>query len=261
MHQNGQNGCFTPVSNIRLESQDFTLCGTIPAMIKALIIDVDGTLFKLNHPIFKARRMAQKRWLCARLKLSLPDLDAAIEKEKAKQEEYAEGRRVGFSEIVYGLDPSIECTDWQKVLTQSVPTDNFNCRLAKDPDLEAAITDLTADRARGVRIIFATNASAGTAEIILKMVFGARQFNHGMFGIVGHSQKISKPDPAFFRDIVGPALLSKGVPLRQAVSIGDRLGDDGIAAVQAGVAAAIIVNGPRELTRVLRGLHQLRNRA
>jgi FMN phosphatase YigB (HAD superfamily) len=82
-----------------------------------------------------------------------------------------------------------------------------------------------------------------------------------MFAVVGHNQKISKPNPAFFSELVAASLRAKGVHLREAISLGDRLGDDGIAALNAGVGAAIIVEGPKDLATVLRGVHQLRNRA
>lgn len=236
------------------------VCGKIPDLIKALIIDVDGTLFRRDDPFFRARRTAQYRWLCQRLDLPLPALKKAIVEEELRLSASANGNRVSFSQIVYGLDPTIECAEWQKVMTMSVPTNDYSARLRPNSDLEEAISDLTADRLEGVKIVFATNASAGTAEHVLKMLFGARLFNHGMFGVVGHDKKISKPDPAFFSELVGPALLQKGIRLAHAVSIGDRLGDDGYAAVKAGVSGAIIVDGPKELAGVLRAVHKLRKK-
>ena len=248
-----------PLTKAEFISGDFLVCGKIPEKIKALIIDVDGTLFELDAPFFKARRIAQLRWLGQRLDLSLPDLERAVAKKRSSMS--VKGKRVGFSEIVYSLDPTIQCAEWQKVMTQSASTHDFSCRLRQNPDLEDAISDLTADRIKGTKIIFATNASAGTAELVLKMLFGARLFNHGMFGVVGHDKKISKPDPAFFTELVAPCLRAKGVALKHAVSIGDRLGDDCFAAVSGGVGAAINVSGPKELAAVLRAVRELRNGA
>jgi FMN phosphatase YigB (HAD superfamily) len=236
------------------------LCGKMPEKIKALIVDVDGTLFPMNDPFFKARRKVQNRWLGQRLGLSETDLQKRIA-EQREALKTPEGKRVGFSEIVYGLDSSITCAEWQEAMNESIPRENFSCRLKQNPDLEEAISDVTADHVSGVRMVFATNATAETAQVVLKMLFGARIFNHGMFAVVGHDKKISKPDPAFFSELVAPQLRMKNVSLRQTVSIGDRLGDDGVAAIEAGVAAAVIVNGPGELAQVLRGLHELRNRA
>lgn len=247
-----------PLSEAKFMQKNLLVCGKMPDLIKALIVDVDGTLFPLDHPFFKARRLAQYRWLCQRLGLSMSDLVKRVACEKQKLSAGGNGKRVCFSRIVYSLDPTIKCAEWQEAMTKSVSVHDFNSRLRQNDELEEAISCLTADRCEGVKIIFATNASAGTANIALKMLFGARQFNHGMFGVVGHDQMISKPDPAFFTQLVGPALRQKGVPLKHAISIGDRLGDDGYAAVKAGVPAAVIVDGPNDLVAVLREIHRLR---
>ena len=162
-----------------------------------------------------------------------------------------------MSQIVYRLDDSITGEEWTKAMVRSM-SNSFNCRLAKNPTLEEAINDLTGCRSNGVRIIFETNAPVQVAATVLKMIFGSRIFNHGAFGIVGHGKKLSKPDPAFFTDLVLPELLSKGVSLAHTISIGDRVDDDGIAAIEAGMPGAIIVDGPDGLLQALQEIKKLK---
>lgn len=236
---------------------ELRVLGNIPKIIRGLVIDVDGTVYPADAHFFKKRQEAQEKWLCNRLGVPPKELHKKIEQTKQVLT-LGNRKRVSLSQAVYALDPSITCEEWKQAMIKAADPANLNGRIRPNPDLEEVITNLTADRIEGLRIIFGTNAPAEVAGIILKMVFGARIFSRGMFGIVGHDRKISKPDPRFFRELVLPQMGSKGVRFDQVISIGDRLHDDGIAAIEAGMAAAIIVDGPNGLICALKHIGELK---
>ncbi len=249
--------------HIKLGNVDFRegggglLLGKMPKKIRGLVIDVEGTLCGLESPLMRAKLNSQNRWLMERFGVSEEELNRRIRRTERKLKKESK-RRIPFSQVVYTMDPNITGEEWNKARALAVPRHDFSCRLDRNPELEEVITDLTADRSRGVRIVFQTNGAIEAAETILKMLFGARILNHGMFATVGHRDKLSKPDPAFFTRLVVPELGRRGVALKNTVSIGDRTEDDGIAAIEAGIPAAIIVKDPSELLEALKHIRALK---
>jgi FMN phosphatase YigB (HAD superfamily) len=96
-----------------------------------------------------------------------------------------------------------------------------------------ALRTLQWARAAGHRIGISGNTSAHTEEFARSL---------GLADVVGSSQRwgAAKPDPAFFRRLIAEA----GCPPDQIVYIGDRVDNDVLPALAAGLQAIHIARGP-----------------
>lgn len=202
---------------------------TKPVSVSGLVFDIDKTLY--YHPEYHAAGTRGEISEIARiLGHSYDDMKSMI---AARKQDLAIrlDRQATMTETVISL--GVTRKQWNDLRCQAWQPEEW---LTIDPEICHMVVCLK-DR---YKIAFGTNAPAAVGRRVLQMI--------GIIAVLSEvlifgpeSFGISKPDPRFF------SLIAKelGLMASQCLSIGDREEADGIPAIEAGFADALIVSGSR----------------
>jgi len=207
--------------------------GRVTGEIRALVFDIDHTLYVRTNQYFEAGSRCEISALAEIF--GEPAAAAAARINGRRQGLMVQlGRSVTLTETVYDL--GITTKQWSDIRQVAWNPDSYIF-----PD--SGVSQLMSSLAYRYQVAFATNSPLLIGRRILELIgiLSARCFGP-------ENLSCSKPDPNFFAAVAAQI----GVEPRYCLSIGDREMSDGPPALAAGYAGAIIVPGSRdELLRVV----------